>query len=121
MAAAALKTPTRNGYNAQGVNLTFFFFFSCLGRCGLRIDEWKRDHAADCRCGRRGGVDSGTTADRHKGEKRNRSHTQTHDTNNTTNDHPKNHFPHLTTVEGGKNHLNNQTDRIVSVIGFFPA
>jgi len=23
IAAAALKTPTRNGYNAQGVNLTF--------------------------------------------------------------------------------------------------
>jgi len=25
IAAAALKTPTRNGYNAQGVNLTFRF------------------------------------------------------------------------------------------------
>ena len=24
-AAAALKTPTRNGHNAQGVNLTFHF------------------------------------------------------------------------------------------------
>jgi len=30
IAAAALKTPTRNGYNAQGVNLTFFSFFRAL-------------------------------------------------------------------------------------------
>jgi len=28
IAAAALKTPTINGYNAQGVNLTFSVFFS---------------------------------------------------------------------------------------------
>jgi len=27
IAAAALKTPTRNGYTAQGVNLTFRFVF----------------------------------------------------------------------------------------------
>jgi len=27
IAAAALKTPTRNGYNAQGVNLTFCFLW----------------------------------------------------------------------------------------------
>jgi len=27
IAAAALKTPTRNGYNAQGVNLTFIYLF----------------------------------------------------------------------------------------------
>jgi len=27
IAAAALKTPTRNGYNAQGVNLIFLFRF----------------------------------------------------------------------------------------------
>jgi len=27
-------------------------------------------------------------------KKRNRSHTQTHDNNNTTNDHTKNHPPH---------------------------
>jgi len=27
IAAAALKTPTRNGYNAQGVNLTFLYIF----------------------------------------------------------------------------------------------
>ena len=33
--------------------------------------------------------------------KRNRSHTQTHDKNNTTDDHTKNHPPHLTTIEGG--------------------
>ena len=33
--------------------------------------------------------------------KRNRSHTQTHDKNNTTNDHTKNYPPHLTTIEGG--------------------
>ena len=33
--------------------------------------------------------------------KRNRSHTQTHDKNNTTNDHTKNHSPHLITIEGG--------------------
>ena len=26
--AAALKTPTRNGYNAQGVNLTFYFLLA---------------------------------------------------------------------------------------------
>jgi len=30
IAAAALKTPTRNGYNAQGVNLTFYMR---VGRC----------------------------------------------------------------------------------------
>jgi len=28
IAAAALKTPTRNGYNAQGVNLTFYEYIS---------------------------------------------------------------------------------------------
>ena len=33
--------------------------------------------------------------------KRNRSHTQPHDKNNTTNDHTKKHPPHLTTIEGG--------------------
>jgi len=32
---------------------------------------------------------------------RNRSHTQTHDTNNTTNDYTRNHPPHSTTIEGG--------------------
>jgi len=32
IAAAALKTPTRNGYNAQGTNLTFCPEFSgCIG------------------------------------------------------------------------------------------
>jgi len=33
--------------------------------------------------------------------KRNRSHTQTHDTNNTANDHTKSHTRHLTTIKGG--------------------
>jgi len=33
--------------------------------------------------------------------KRNMSHTQTHDKNNTTDDHTKDHPPHLTTIEGG--------------------
>jgi len=31
IAAATLKAPTRNGYNAQGVNLTFYIFWSFLG------------------------------------------------------------------------------------------
>jgi len=34
-------------------------------------------------------------------EKKNRSHTQTHDKNNTTNDQTKDRPPHLTTIEGG--------------------
>jgi len=34
--------------------------------------------------------------------KKNRSHTQTHDKNNTTNDHTKEHPPHLTTIKGGE-------------------
>jgi len=32
IAAAALKTPTRNGYNAQGVNLNSRGGFICFGR-----------------------------------------------------------------------------------------
>jgi len=32
IAAAALKTPTRNGYNAQGVNLKFRHLFYCTPR-----------------------------------------------------------------------------------------
>ena len=35
------------------------------------------------------------------GLKRDRSHAQAHDKNNTTNDHTKNHPPHLETIEGG--------------------
>jgi len=38
IAAAALKTPTRNGYNAQGVNLTFY-----RGRVGpIHVILWLR-------------------------------------------------------------------------------
>jgi len=38
LAAASLKTPTRNGYNAQGVNFTFRVFFS-QGRINDREHE----------------------------------------------------------------------------------
>ena len=68
MAAAALKTPMRNGYNAQGVNLTFcavFLFYQaktypclkqdylCLPQLSsdtsppslfvIRVQQWHRD------------------------------------------------------------------------------
>jgi len=36
LAAAALKTPTRNGYTAQGVNLTFCLFLGFGGRARRR-------------------------------------------------------------------------------------
>jgi len=45
IAAAALKTPTRNGYNAQGVNLIFFSFPLAGQRAlqgGVRMDPLKR-------------------------------------------------------------------------------
>jgi len=41
IAAAALKTPTRNGYNAQGVNLTFSLFCECIkGALQLLINRY---------------------------------------------------------------------------------
>jgi len=37
IAAAALKTPTRNGYNAQGVNFTFLVFGGGGGGWGIAV------------------------------------------------------------------------------------
>jgi len=36
---------------------------------------------------------------RYSGKKINRSHTETHDKNNTTNDRTNNHPPHSTTID----------------------
>ena len=43
--------------------------------------------------------------------KKNMSHTQTHDQNNTIDDHAKNHPPHLTTIEEGFSHDTHSTAR----------
>ena len=43
IAAAALKTPTRNGYNAQGVNLIFWFGRFYAARTGSRRRRCQRN------------------------------------------------------------------------------
>jgi len=44
IAAAALKTPTRDGYNAQGVNLTFLQQFPSTPLLTSRRDLQPLDH-----------------------------------------------------------------------------
>jgi len=64
-----------------------------LAVCESRLTPHRLPRTVESRIGPKGEVNPKP--------QRNRSHTQTHDTNNTTNDHTNSHPPHFTTIEGG--------------------